>query len=121
MSWQKCKLENVIDNVITVLNLENVIDNVITVLNLQEPIEKRFIVNYVQKVSEQEKALKTWRGNSCRILWRSRIEEIVNPVLKASKQERSFGSIKKNYMQSKSFSFHQVILQKMQIQTIKVA
>ena len=42
MSWQKCKLENVIDIVITVLNL-------------QEPIEKRFIVNYVQKVSEQEK------------------------------------------------------------------
>ena len=42
MSWQKCKFENVIDNVITVLNL-------------QEPMEKRFIVNDVQKVSEQEK------------------------------------------------------------------
>ena len=42
MSWQKCKFENVIDNVITVLNL-------------QEPMEKRFIVNYGQKVSEQEK------------------------------------------------------------------
>ena len=53
MSWQKCKLENVIDNVITVLSLENVIDNVITVLNLPEPMKKRFIVNYVQKASEQ--------------------------------------------------------------------
>ena len=108
MSWQKCKLENVIGNVITVLNL-------------QEPMEKRFIVKYVQKVSEQEKALKAWRGNSCRILWRSRNEEIVNSVLKASKQEKSFDGIKRNYMQSKSFSFHQVILKKMQIKTIKVA
>ena len=93
MSWQHiCKLENVTANVITVLNL-------------QEPMEKRFIVNYVQKVSEQEKALKAWRGNSCRILWRSRNEEIVNSVLKASKQEKSFDSIKRNYMQSKSFKF----------------
>ena len=108
MSWQKCKFENVIDNVIVVLNL-------------QEPMEKRFIVKYVQKVSEQEKALKAWRGNSCRILWRSSNEEIVNSVLKASKQEKSFDSIKRNYMKSKSFCFHQVILQKMQIKTIKVA
>ena len=50
MSWQKCKLENVIDIVITVLNL-------------QEPIEKRFIVNYVQKVSEQEKGLEDMERN----------------------------------------------------------
>ena len=74
-----------------------------------------------KKIQNKKSVLETWSGTTSRILWRSRNEEIVNSVLKASKQEKSFDSIKRNYMQSKSFSFHQVILQKMQIKTIKVA
>ena len=97
------------------------IDNVIVVLNLQEPMEKRFIVNYVQKTSEQEKSFEDIERNYMQNSMEVQEWKIMNSVLKASKQEKSFDTMKRNYIQSKSFSFHQVILQKMQIKTWKVA
>ena len=38
------------------------VQNVITVINLQEQNEKRFIVNYVQKASEQGESFGDRRG-----------------------------------------------------------
>jgi hypothetical protein len=70
---------------------------------------------------EQEKGLEDMERDFMQNSMEIHNEEIVISVLKASKQEKSFSSFKRNYMQSKSFSFHQVISQKMQIKTIKVA
>ena len=45
----------------------------------------------------------------------------MNSVLKDSKQKTSFGSIKRNFMQSKLFSLHHVLSQKIKIKVLKMA
>ena len=78
MSWQKCKFDSVLVDVITVL----------------KPSKERVLVSYVLKAFEQQKDFEdTW--------WTYMLNErTVTCVLQASRQENRSDTMERNYMKT---------------------